>query len=230
MSSRLAISCVLALGLSACGSGDPAVFESGDSVTPPRSEASGMMWSFDAVEFSPDGSEMLVVAYDSDSGGLAALVRGGDVVRFTPDEWWVVEATWFPDSERVLVAVHEGDPLVRTWASLAVVSTDGVIVSEVDLEDRFRVEAGGFVVSPDGSTIVAAIVPSDDPLVARDLISVEVSSGEVRALTDTPLLAEGSPVFIDDGRIAYSQHEMDGGPVVGRGLGSWVWRFEVGWA
>lgn len=157
--------------------------------------------------FSPDGARLAVI---SDTG--IGVARGGQVQLITPPGATAVDAAWMPNSAALVVA--EGPAVI---SRLTVVALDGSTTGVATLDAPFSVGDGnGLAVDGRGGFAVAA-TETRDPVGGRrhhDLVIVDLTSGHVVPLTQTPGADETWPVFVDATHVLFARTTTGGRPTV----------------
>jgi dipeptidyl aminopeptidase/acylaminoacyl peptidase len=171
--------------------------------------------SSDAPAFSPDGKRL---AFASDRGDKRQIYlidpRGGDAEVLTDAEEGVQDFAWSKDAKRIAFKAQDpkSEALKEREKKLGeyeVVGQDRRMVQlhviDVATKKARRLTEGGFSVfgfdwSPDGSEIVFAHAPSQDPGDGgnADLSIVEVETGKLRPLV-TQAGPDTNPRFSPDG-------------------------------
>jgi hypothetical protein len=148
------------------------------------------------IRLSPDGGLIAVV-----ESGVTTVVGVNDAHIVTRAGRNVVDATWMPDSKRLLIV--EGP--VPT-GEIDVVDLKGVTVGVAHLTPSVAFGNGqGVAVDSRGGT-AAVIAVTRDPIGGRehtDLAVVDLPTGRVQVFP-TPGRDEARPVFVDDGLVAVS--------------------------
>ena len=147
-------------------------------------------WEDTEPRLSPDGSRVAyadqghVWLVATEGGPPRKLVEGGSPV-------------WLGD-DRLVVSVERDDT-----SRLAVVGTDDawprpLCGSEPQAEFERYGDEWGAAASPDGMRVAFCFTPRDD-LRRTEIRVADVATGEVRALTGTPDLADRGPAWSPDG-------------------------------
>lgn len=158
----------------------------------------------DRALFSPDGSRLALLGLHG-----VGLAENGQYKAVTANGSNAVDGAWMPDSRSMLIA--EGPALMER---LSVLNLDGSVKGSVGLQIPFSAGAGsGMAVDSRG---VRAVMVSElrDSIGGRrrlDLVLVDLLTGQVRKLTDTPDADEAWPLFADDNRVIFGRTEA-GGP------------------
>lgn len=159
----------------------------------PRTVATpGPGWDPWHARFSPDASEIAFFGWDPSYRPRVGLVRDGTIEAITDERFRAADFTWL-DARRLIVAYRDGNR-----AKLGVFSLDGRLKKGIVVNRPFRSETTGMAVSPDGRLVViSALAPgrSDGP---ADLLLIDMKSGHVKNLTNTPSITELWPSFVND--------------------------------
>jgi dipeptidyl aminopeptidase/acylaminoacyl peptidase len=173
-------------------------------------------WEDTQPRISPDGG---TVAY-GDAGHVWLVPTGGGV----PGKLVAGGGPVWLDGTRLLVSIEHDIEATQTTRLTVVETSDPFprrLVTHHDGLDAFGDEEEA-AVSPDGSEVAYVFGPRGD-LSRAEIRVVEVVTGRVRALTGTPGMRDGSPVWAPDGTaIAYvsersGRHELH---IVDRGGGN----------
>jgi hypothetical protein len=153
-----------------------------------------------AAAYSPDGAHLAVRSADG-----IGLAEHGQVRPLTPSGSHVVDFAWTPSSDRLLVA--EGPiPTGR----LDALGLDGLSAGKVTLAPSFSV-GSGFGMAVDSTTrhavVTRAVVDALGGEVHLDLVEVDLQSGAVRVLTETPSVQESDPFYIDDQTVLFQRQD-----------------------
>lgn len=142
--------------------------------------------------FSPDGELLAFFGFDAEYQPRIGLVAGGELIATTKRSVAPSDFAWMPDSESVLVAY--GRPSAPS--KLGIFDLDGELVRDVPLAKSFRAELTGMAVSPDGSFAVVSAMQAGGEEHPAELLEVDLRTGSVRNVTDTPTVSEEWPVFV----------------------------------
>jgi TolB protein len=182
------------------------------------------LWWASYPDYSPDGTRIAYVDgwsfrnMAADGTDDRWLVDGGSAPafpRWSPDGQWIVGESggdiWAVNKDGYaagwtnLTGAHDSNDLIATWApdgrrfatatynDVRIYSADGARTRKIiPLPSAYRLD---WRPTSDGQLAVEAL---------GDLWLVDISSGEVRRLTNTPDIQETSPVWSPDGRwLAY---------------------------
>ncbi len=131
---------------------------------------------------------------------IGILVQG-DTRLLTPERTDASDFAWMPDGQQLLVAVDGR----RGGAQLVIMSLEGEVLREVPrLAERLRFGTG-MVVASDGKSAIISVRENGVSEKPADLVRVELASGKVEPLTDTPRLSEEYPALLhDDRKVVYA--------------------------
>lgn len=170
------------------------------------SEALGLDdWSVLHVELSGDQTQLAVSGLSSRDGAGLGLSDGGPVRFISGPEGTPASFAWLPDDETLLVSENNTREQLADEGSgsrLSIMGTDGSVVREVPLDPRVVI-SGGLAVNGDGNVAFAGVFFGVSDL-TTDLASINLETGSVTRLTNTPMLNEGSVSVLADGSIVYS--------------------------
>lgn len=168
-------------------------------------------WEPSKVVPSPDGTSTAVLASTRRSlYNQVLIVRDGELAVVTAPTEQATNVAWMPDSKRVLVSFYRSGALALRLHPL-----EGRAGETVTLETDIG-SATGMAVATDGRTAyMGAPGRTTRESEPNDLFQVDLISGRVENLTNTPVESEDSPSFIDDHRVAFNGGQLTtsaGGP------------------
>jgi dipeptidyl aminopeptidase/acylaminoacyl peptidase len=159
--------------------------------------------------FSPDGEALLVSGQIGHDYYVLGLARDGRAERLSVEGMDVVGFGWMPDSRSVLVAdasvsdVLDDEP---DHTALYEVGLDGNIRREIEMDRQLRVS--NLAVSHSGDYAILSAVPPMPAVVApTDLYRLDIDTGKVEQLTDTPETYEEEPLILTDDSVVFVTHE-----------------------
>lgn len=159
----------------------------------------------DALSYGPGGDSYFVIGADMPDTPYGQLgVDFGDGMELVQLEGGVAAASWEPDGRGLVVSVLVGEP-IRTRLVRVRVDNDNAV--EVPFAGDVSAEFG-LDVSSDGLTAVLG-GQAGGPGNPSDLYELDLETGALGQLTDTPSVQEFHPVYLDTDRVLYVASDVN---------------------
>lgn len=163
-------------------------------------------WFFWWGAVSPDGSRLAFRGLRPNGQAAVGIddQRGFDSI--TDHTVRPVGFAWMPMSDSVVIADRPNSDAQSTGSGgdrLIVVDLEGTVLDELTIDEPLRFTEG-FVIDPTGSFLIAGAEVAGQSNGYTDLVRVDIPSGEVELLTETPDSSELFPWILDDGTIIYT--------------------------
>jgi len=186
------IAAMLLAVIAGCGETDGSM--KGDGGEPTTESGS---WNPVYGALSPRGSQIAFLGTPRDDplGAARVLITGGDPVVLGPETGFARDFAWSPDGTAILIAFGEERSTSSPTTYELVSVEDG---SRSVVEPHVPHVTAGIAIDPDGaSAVISAQAPSatDDSL---DLWRMDLQTGAMTKITDTPGLSESGPSFLDE--------------------------------
>lgn len=181
MSVRLVL---LALFVTGCQSSEPMDERTMSVVEMPDG------WSAEYAQFSPNSERLAVLAFDSRARLRVGLVVGTEI-HSVATQGRLTDFAWMPSSTEFLAAFGG----IMRPAHLEVVDLNGQSKRVIELSMDIELTQRGMAVAPNGQRVVVSAQPLGGRSNPEDLFEIDLDSGAVRQLTNTPDTVEVFPVW-----------------------------------
>lgn len=197
-----ALACLIVMVIAACGGGGGRSDVDTETLLPDG-------WEALRGDYSPDGEHLAFLGNRTDpssSDGRLVVVFGRRERDLTPDEATVEGYGWLPNSQSLLISTSDGG---ADGSMLVIVGVDGKTAEPVPIREPL-LTVGRVALLPDGRR---AIIATQAPSTAEeytDLYELNLLTGDLKRLTDTPGTIEEEPVVIDERNIAFAGGKLTG--------------------